>query len=132
MLYQYVFKNSSICAPAATIAIFIISVAAHGGGVLYVDDDAPLGGDGTSWNTAYRFLQDGLTVADGGGFAEIRVGQGSYTPDTDEANPDGTDDREATFQLLNGVALMGGYAGIGAKNPDDRDIELYETILTGD
>ena len=114
------------------IAMFVISGAAHGGVIRYVDDDAPPGGDGTSWNTAYRFLQDGLTDACAGGVAEIHVGQGTYTPDSDEANPDGTGDREATFQLCNGVALMGGYAGFGAKNPDDRDIELYETILSGD
>ncbi|MEE8154666.1 MAG: hypothetical protein V3T53_06860 [Phycisphaerales bacterium] len=132
MLNRYLFKNRVRCASAAMIAMFVISVAAHGGGVLYVDDDAPPGGDGTSWNAAYRFLQDGLTDACAGGIAEIRVGQGTYTPDRDEANPDGTGDREATFQLCNGVALMGGYAGIGAKDPDDRDIELYETILTGD
>ncbi|MEE9129491.1 MAG: hypothetical protein V3T84_05695 [Phycisphaerales bacterium] len=46
--------------------------------------------------------------------------------------PKGTGDRDASFQVINGVALMGGYAGIGAKNPDDRDTELYETILSGD
>ncbi len=40
--------------------------------------------------------------------------------------------RQATFQLINGVVVMGGYAGIGAKNPDGHDTELYGTILTGD
>jgi hypothetical protein len=40
--------------------------------------------------------------------------------------------RAATFQLLDGVALRGGYAGIGAPDPDARDIALYETILSGD
>ncbi|GAF98537.1 unnamed protein product, partial [marine sediment metagenome] len=41
-------------------------------------------------------------------------------------------DRLATFQLLNGVALRGGYAGCGADDPDERDIAAYETILSGD
>ena len=41
-------------------------------------------------------------------------------------------DREATFQLINGVSLMGGYAGIGADDPDERNIELFESILSGD
>ena len=110
------------------------AVTSHavGGNVVFVDDDAPAGGDGTTWNTAYRFLQDALADAAGGGVTEVRVGQGTYKPDRDEANPDGTDDREATFQLINGVALMGGYAGLGAKDPDARDIELYETILSAD
>ena len=32
--------------------------------VLYVDDDAPPGGNGTNWESAYRFLQDALAHAD--------------------------------------------------------------------
>ncbi len=116
----------------ATMVLVLSSFIFGAGSVVHVDDDAPPGGDGLSWDTAYRFFQDGLASAAKGGVAEIRVGQGSYKPDRDEANPDGTGDRYATFQLLNGVALMGGYAGIGAKNPDARDIELYETILSGD
>ena len=105
---------------------------AHAGSVLYVDDDAAPGGDGISWDSAYRFLQDALTDASGGGITEIRTAQGTYRPDRDEANPDGTGNREATFQLVNGLALMGGYAGLGAPDPDVRDIDLYETILSGD
>ncbi len=106
------------------------------GTILYVDDDAPPGGDGLTWDTAFRFMQDGLAGADGTdgarGETEIHVGQGMYQPDRDEANPTGTGDREATFQLKNSVALIGGYAGIGAPDPDDRDIDAYETILSGD
>ena len=34
-------------------------------------------------------------------------------------------DREATFQLITDVSLMGGYAGIGAADPDDRDLDSY-------
>ena len=101
---------------------------------LHVDDDAAPGGNGQTWAASYRFLQDALASAadSGGAVTAIRVGQGIYTPDRDEANPDGTGDREETFQLINGLALMGGYAGLGAADPDERDIELYETILSGD
>ena len=106
--------------------------AAYGGGVLHVDDDAPPGGDGASWETPYRFLQDALFTAGKGGVGEIRVAQGLYLPDHDEANPDGTGDRDATFQLISGVALRGGYAGLGEPDPDERDIELYVTVLSGD
>ncbi|MEE9297002.1 MAG: hypothetical protein V3W34_18830, partial [Phycisphaerae bacterium] len=30
--------------------------------VIRVDDDAPLGGDGATWSTAYKYLQDALGV----------------------------------------------------------------------
>ncbi len=103
--------------------------------VLYVDADAtgPVH-NGSTWCEAYLFLQDALTdaAASGGTVEEIRVADGVYTPDRDTANPDGTGDREATFQLVNGVAIMGGYAGCGASDPDERDIDLHETALSGD
>ena len=107
------------------------------GSVLYVDDDAEPGGDGQSWETAFRFLQDALDAAQSPGgpgaeVEEIHVAQGLYLPDRDEENPEGTGDRTATFVLIEGLALMGGYAGIGAPDPDARDIDLYETILSGD
>jgi len=102
--------------------------------VLYVDDDAPPGGDGMSWNTAFRFLRDALTFAaePEHDVSDIRVAQGAYRPDRDESAPDGTGDRAATFPLADAVAVMGGYAGLGAENPDERNVELYETILSGD
>jgi hypothetical protein len=40
--------------------------------------------------------------------------------------------RSATFQLLNGVSILGGYAGYGANNPDFRSIVVNPTILSGD
>ena len=106
----------------------------YGEFVLHVDDDAPAGGDGHTWKTAYRFLQDALMFAaePENGVSEIRTAQGVYRPDRTENNPKGDGDREGTFQLINGVSLLGGYAGIGADDPDERDIELYETILSGD
>ena len=116
----------------ATMVLGLPSLVCGAGSVVHVDDDAPPGGDGASWDTAYRFLQDGLTSAAKGGATEIHVAQGIYKPDRDEANRDGTGDREAAFHLLNDVPLRGGYAGIGAKDPDSRDIELFETILSGD
>ena len=124
-------SHLAICGVASLI-LFATASRSFAGGTLFVDDDAPPGGDGITWDTAYRFLQDALTDASGGGISEVRVAQGVYKPDRDEANPAGTGDREATFQLINGVAFMGGYAGLGAKDPDARDIELYETILSGD
>ena len=91
---------------------------------IHVDVDAPPNGDGSSWERAFDDLQDALAVAEDGD--EIRVAQGVYRPTV----PDG--DREITFRLRNGVALRGGYAGLGERDPNKRDIVLHKTILSGD
>jgi parallel beta-helix repeat protein len=96
--------------------------------VIYVDAVALGIDDGSSWTDAYNNLQDALAVAVAGD--EIRVAQGTYKPDQGAAVTPG--DREATFQLISGVTVNGGYAGDGEPDPDARDISLYETILSGD
>jgi probable HAF family extracellular repeat protein len=97
---------------------------------IYVDDDAIGANDGSSWTDAFKYLQDALAAAWSGD--EIRVAQGIYIPDSNSTDPNGSGDREATFHLINGVTLKGGYAGFGEPKPNTRDIELYETILSGD
>ncbi len=98
-------------------------------GVLYVDDDAPPGGNGRSWPTAYTYLRDALAAATAG--TEIRIAQGLYRPDRTAASPGGTGSRTDCFQINNGFIVRGGYAGIGAPDPDARNIQLYETVLSG-
>ncbi len=99
------------------------------GRTIYVDDDAYGANEGSSWADAYWFLQDALAAAQGGD--EIRVAQGIYKPDEDTANPGGTGDQTATFQLKNGVAIYGGFAG-GEISRDQRDAVTNVTILSGD
>ena len=116
-------------------AVTVLAVStAQAGTILFVDEDAPPNGDGLSWNTAFRYLQDALVHASvpANGVNEVRVAQGMYLPDRDEANPSGTGARAATFQLISGVDLLGGYAGLGAPDPDVRDPDQYETTLNGD
>jgi len=100
----------------------------HEPGIIYADADAAGANDGSSWLNAYNYLQDALDVASSSD--EVRVAQGIYKPDQGVGITPG--DREATFQLINGVAIKGGYAGFGEPDPNARDIELYETILSGD
>jgi hypothetical protein len=101
--------------------------------IIYVDDDANGLNDGSSWPNACRFLQDALAYARSDPNAnEIHVAQGIYKPDANSADPNGSGDRYATFELIDGVSLIGGYAGLCKPDPNIRDIQLYETILSGD
>ena len=101
--------------------------------IRYVDDDADPNGDGQSWPTAYTFLQDALTAATADpNITEIRVAQGTYKPDRTAADPNGTGNRTATFQLRNSVGIYAGYASLGAPDPDLRDPNSYVSILSGD
>lgn len=104
---------------------------------LYVDGRATGLNNGSSWENAFRCLQNALPAALGPG-TEIRVAQGVYKPDQyTTLNRFGTDlhmsgDRTAAFKLPQGAAILGGYAGCGAPNPDARDVEAYPSILSGD
>jgi len=103
--------------------------------VIYLDDDAQLGGDGTSWDAAHRFLQDALTDAAGALPAEIRTAGGIYPPDRDSSNPTGSGDRLSTYVLIDQVTLAGGYVGLASDAPaerDRRDTVAFAAVLTGD
>jgi len=103
------------------------------GQIIYVDVDATGANDGSSWANAYNYLQNALAIANSISVpVEIRVAKGIYTPDSNSTDPNGSGDREATFQLISGVTLKGGYARFGEPDPNTRDIDLYETILSGD
>lgn len=118
-------------------AVVLVGIAALSTSVAYahatwhVDDDAAPGGDGTTWSTAFRYLQDALAVATAGD--EIRAGGGTYKPDRGEAGNVTPGDRTAAFRLISGVSLYGGFAGLAdPNNPDARNIVTYESILSGD
>ncbi len=91
--------------------------------IIYVDKDATGGSNnGTDWANAYLTVQSALNSAGAG--SEIWVAEGVYTP-TDPAG------RDATFQLVNGVKIYGGFAGTEASR-DQRDWNAHVTILSGD
>ena len=91
---------------------------------IYVDINSPgPTRDGTSWERAYVDLQQGLAAAVSGD--RILVADGTYKPTS------GTN-RTISFVLKNGVGLCGGYAGYGAAEPDEQDVEAYPSVLSGD
>ena len=101
---------------------------------LFVDVDAIVSSDGSSWADAHAHLQTALTVAanSGGTVTTIRVAQGTYRPDGarigDGGYVAGSGDRDATHQLVDGVTIEGGYAGFGEKDPSQREPAANETI----
>jgi predicted outer membrane repeat protein len=102
----------------------------YSGIVIFVDRDAGGANDGSNWENAYTSLQDALDDAQPAD--RIWVAEGTYKPNANSAVPNGNGDRTATFQLKNHVAVYGGYAGFGEPDPNARDVDLYETILSGD
>jgi len=112
---------------ALGILISVLSYPAFGTTDYYVDADANSPApDGSSWCTAYPALENALRFVAFGD--RILVADGIYTPD-----PTGlVDPRKASFGLVSGTRIDGGYAGCGAADPDERDILLFETVLSGD
>jgi hypothetical protein len=95
--------------------------------VLYVDANAtgPIH-DGSSWCNAFRHLEDALPIVQQG--STIRIADGVYVPPASGSS----DPREATFKVIGGVGLYGGFAGCGSPDPGERDFQRFETVLSGD
>jgi beta propeller repeat protein/parallel beta-helix repeat protein len=94
---------------------------------MYVDANAIGNNDGLTWDDAYNYLQDALAVASSGD--NIFVSAGIYKPDQGTNQTPG--DRNATFQLISGVGIYGGFSPGGGKW-EDRDPNVHETKLSGD
>lgn len=90
--------------------------------IIYVNSGASGNNDGSSWTDAYNSLQSALTAATSG--YEIWVAAGTYYP-TDDG------DRNISFQMINGVAIYGGFAGTETSF-NERNWNTNVTILSGD
>ena len=96
---------------------------------IFVNHDALGSNDGTSWTDAHTSLQTALGAAAPND--QIWVATGTYLP---EIEVGGTGARFKTFQLKNGVAVYGGFAGNEDPSTfdlNDRDFTANETILSG-
>jgi len=99
--------------------------------LVYVAWDAPNGGNGQSWATAYNSLQDGLDDAffSSGFLKDVWVKEGTYYPSRDlNGNSNG---RFNTFYVKGSNAVYGGFAG-NETQLSQRNIPAHPTILSGD
>jgi hypothetical protein len=103
----------AIAAPSA--------VSLSGTNTVYVDASATGAAIGTSWLDAYTDLQTALANTTSG---EIWVAAGTYLPSQ-------TGDATQSFELANGLALYGGFAG-GESSLAERDVAANPTVLSGD
>ncbi len=111
------------------LLILAATPLAYGQTVWYVDDDSDAEHGCTSWEDACPELQTALSLAEPGD--QIWVAVGTYKPDYDIATGKHTGDREATFQLIDGVELYGGFDG--TESSLEERAELFnQTMLSGD
>ena len=99
--------------------------------VMFVDAEAPGGGDGSSWANAYNCLRDALAAAQQG--QQVWVAEGAYRPD--QGSGITPNDPNATFTLNNCVTVCGGFAGNEDPSTFDlslRDLATRKTVLSGD
>ncbi|MDA7515886.1 thrombospondin type 3 repeat-containing protein, partial [Akkermansiaceae bacterium] len=102
--------------------------------IIYVDANADTGGDGSSWATAFNYLQDALAQAvspmENPIVYEIWIAQGTYYPDDGRNVTEG--DRKASFWMPWDVNLYGGFSGLGTETDlSQRDWKKYPTTLSG-
>lgn len=75
--------------------------------LIFVDDNASLGGDGSSWGNAHKYLQVAVSAASIGD--EIRVAEETCKPVQGTGKTPG--DVTASFNLVSGVEMYGGILG---------------------
>ncbi len=118
-----------IASGALLSASLIAASAAQAQTTWYVNDDGDAGNGCTSWLDACPELQTALSLAGDGD--QIWLAEGTYRPDYDVNIGQHTGDREASFHLISGVALYGGFDGTES-TLEERAGLFDQTILTGD
>lgn len=123
--------NTRIMGGTVDLGCFEFDPPCHTGPIVYVNHVAAGGNDGSTWADAYTDLKDALTKARNCATVnEIWVAEGIYEPTA-------TTDRNATFELVDGVDMYGGFPNPmawGGGNPGmaNRAVDTYVSLLSGD
>lgn len=124
-------KNTYTFSPASTDLTNVlvnteVDFVAGRVGILYVDLNATGNNNGADWPNAFTRLQDALDEASTNN--DIYVASGTYK--SDEGGFGTPSDSNATFQLIAGAGLYGGFPNGGA-DWNQREPSNYPTILSG-
>ncbi len=109
----------------AALALVAAAPAALAQSELYVDADATGANTGTSWANAYTSLTAALQQTEISGPGDVWVASGRYVPGTS---------RTATFTIVQGVRVIGGFRGTEASVAERpaNFLSVAPTILDGD
>jgi len=112
---------------SAVIAFVVLPSVLQAATVIFVDRSASGLADGSSWVDAFTDLQPAIAAAEisTDPATQIWITAGKYTPAAVGGN------RSASFSLVNGVAILGGFSG-GETTAAQRDPVVNVTILSGD
>jgi predicted outer membrane repeat protein len=118
-----------IVRPLSLVAAVCAATSATAGATtFFVNSHAAPGGDGLSWSTAFKSLDDAFAaVAANPGADEIRVAEGRYRP---TVRTTATDPRSVTFKIPHNTTLRGGFLGTELGLPALG--QPRKTILSGD
>ena len=93
------------------------------GTIWYVNTAAAPDGNGASWDCAFQDLQ--LALAAAGSGHQIWVAEGTYKPTSGI-------DRNISFNMKNGVEILGGFPNTGDPGLSERNWTTHVTVLSGD
>jgi Secretion system C-terminal sorting domain/Domain of unknown function (DUF2341) len=96
--------------------------------IAYVDSAVAISGNGSSWATAFKTVQEGINAC---GVQQIWVRKGTYYPTLDTNGLIPSNPRYKTFKIKNNVAVYGGFAGTETVL-NQRILGTNTSILCGD
>ncbi|MCP4344108.1 MAG: right-handed parallel beta-helix repeat-containing protein, partial [Desulfobacterales bacterium] len=104
------------------LMICCLPLPVHAAADFYVNGAVSASGAGTSWNTAFKTIQEGIDAASGTGGGEVWVAKSTYyIYETSSSD---------AVELTNGVHLYGGFAGTETSR-EDRDWNTNTTTIDG-
>jgi Right handed beta helix region/Secretion system C-terminal sorting domain len=135
---NYVFTvtgtDANGCQNTAAANLTIVPVSNSSSTTVYVDASKSVSGDGESWATAFKTLDEALFLVSCRTITRINVAAGTYIPTKKPYNTttglelETSDNRDKTFHIRDGITLQGGYSAGGGT----RNVAANPTILSGD